>query len=162
MVKIKHIEGYEWLYSVDEWGRVFSHRRNRFIFTSEDSYGYIKVALWKNGKKKTVKVHRLVAKAFIPNPNSLPEINHINGDKSDNRACNLEWVSRRDNVIHAYRTGLVKRNRFNFKLNKEQVKQIRTMYKTNSYTMKELADMFNVSITNIYHILHNKIWKNVA
>ena len=62
-----------------------------------------------NGKNK-VYVHRLVAETFLPNPHNLTDVNHINGDKTDNRVCNLEWISREDNIRHAWDTGLMARS----------------------------------------------------
>ena len=62
------------------------------------------------GNKNRYLVHRLVAETFIPNPHNLTEVNHINGDKTDNRVCNLEWISREDNVRHAWDTGLMTRS----------------------------------------------------
>ena len=64
------------------------------------------------GNKNRYLVHRLVAETFIPNPHNLTEVNHINGDKTDNRVCNLEWISREDNVRHAWDTGLMNQPRY--------------------------------------------------
>lgn len=65
--------------------------------------GYEAVSLYKNNKRTHKTVHRLVAEAFIPNPDNKPEVNHINGDKADNRIENLEWVTRSENKLHRYR-----------------------------------------------------------
>lgn len=110
----KPIPGYEGLYMVSSNGRVksldrFSYRkdgrtnlyRSRFMSLSSDTKGYKRVGLTKNGKTTGYLVHRLVAEAFIPNPDSLPQVNHINEIKDDNRVENLEWVSCADNVNHA-------------------------------------------------------------
>jgi hypothetical protein len=72
---------------------------------------YLYVGLYDKPRKLLAPVHRLVAEAFIPNPDNKPEVNHINGIKTDNRAENLEWVTRKENEAHAFRIGLKKRRR---------------------------------------------------
>ncbi|PQJ08962.1 hypothetical protein CJD36_021370 [Flavipsychrobacter stenotrophus] len=71
-----------------------------------NNYGYSEVRLSKDGKTYTRFIHRLVAEAFLPNPDNLPEVNHISGDKSDNTSANLEWTTHALNVQHSYDTGL--------------------------------------------------------
>ena len=100
------IEGYEGLYEVSSYGRVRSldrydsrnhFRRGRILKLSYDTVGYLIVGLHSNGKAKTYLVHRLVAQAFIPNPDNLPEVNHIDEDKMNNRVDNLEMCNREYN-----------------------------------------------------------------
>lgn len=106
--------GYEGRYEVSNLGRVRSLARlvNRQNWTSfqlpgrilrprSTRKGYLIVALCRESKQKNFTVHRLVAKAFIPNPSDLPEVNHRNGDKTDNRVENLEWVTAAENVKHS-------------------------------------------------------------
>lgn len=73
-----------------------------------DKKGYPAVDLYERGKRNTERVHRLVAKAFIPNPDNKPEVNHKDGDKHNNRVSNLEWVTCKENCEHAWENGLVK------------------------------------------------------
>ena len=92
-------------YDITDAGDVINTRTGCAVSTQVTKRGYIQVRL-QTGKgdsrgRKVFSVHRLVAKAFIPNPNGLPEVNHKNGVKSDNRVNNLEWVSRRENIDHA-------------------------------------------------------------
>ena len=116
----KDIPGYEGMYQVSNLGRVKSLDRiktNKLIgkhFVKEklmklrlSSRGYLSVGLTKNGKQVGYRVHRLVAQAFIPNPENKKEVNHINGVKTDNRVDNLEWCTSSENTIHAMRTGLI-------------------------------------------------------
>lgn len=73
-----------------------------------DGWGYLFFSICKDGQRKNMKVHRLVASSFIPNPNNYPVVNHINGIKADNRVENLEWCTYSENTLHAFRTGLLK------------------------------------------------------
>ena len=96
----RDVEGYDGAYQVSDLGRVRSKKygRWRLLSASKDKDGYLTVLLSNNGKRKTSKVHRLVAQAFIENDDSgKNEINHINEDKTDNRADNLEWCDRKYN-----------------------------------------------------------------
>jgi len=104
----RDIEGYEGLYQVSSEGRVKSlkrkRRKNERILKPSSDRGYLYVDLCAGGKRKRHKVHRLVCKAFHENPENKPEVNHINEKASDNRACNLEWCTRKENCNHGTRT----------------------------------------------------------
>lgn len=71
-----------------------------------NSKGYLITDLYENGTRNTVRVHRLVAEHFVPNPSSKPEVNHIDGNKNNNDVSNLEWVTKKENCRHAWNTGL--------------------------------------------------------
>lgn len=98
----KDIKGYEGKYQVSNLGNV---RGKKVLSPKINKNGYKEVSLY-NGKQKSFYIHRLVAEAFIPNGNKLPQVNHINGDKTNNCVDNLEWISNYDNIQHSIRTGL--------------------------------------------------------
>jgi hypothetical protein len=107
---LRDIYGYEGLYVVDRTGNIFSMVRGRCLLKSwGNGSGYLKVNLYKNGICKKHYIHRLVAKAFIPNPNNLPEVNHKDGNKYNNSVDNLEWCSRQENIEHSFNTHLQQR-----------------------------------------------------
>lgn len=102
------IKNFEDLYSVDKEGNVFGHKRNKIVKQKLNEFGYCTIKLCKENKLYYFMVHRLVAQAFIPNPNNLPQINHKDGDKQNNNVDNLEWCTQSYNMKHAYRLGLEK------------------------------------------------------
>ena len=112
----KDIKGYEGIYQISNFGRVKSliypkeKIMNIYNFRrdEEKGKGYWRVRLIKNSSYKYFFVHRLVAEAFIPNPNNYATVNHINGIKTDNRIDNLEWCSLKENIQKAWETGLYK------------------------------------------------------
>ena len=110
----KDIVGYEGLYQVSNLGRAKSLtkrygcciRPEKIIAKVTNRQGYVVFNLRKDGRKKQVFLHRVVASAFVENPFGYPQVNHINGDKEDNRAENLEWCTAKENIHHAFATGL--------------------------------------------------------
>lgn len=97
----KDIEGYEGLYQVSSWGRVRSvFRYYKILRGLKTTNGYLRVALCKNGKTKFHSVHRVVAQAFIPNPQNKPQVNHIDENKDNNHVENLEWCTAKENTNH--------------------------------------------------------------
>ena len=102
----KPIEGYEGLYEVSNMGRVKSLNyrktgKEKIMKGGDDGHGYLSVNLWKDGKANKGKIHRLVAQAFLENPQNLPEVNHKNEDKTDNRVENLEWCTKQYNIEYS-------------------------------------------------------------
>ena len=146
----KDIQNYEGSYQVSNYGRVKSlsrvdsrgNKRNEKILKGrKNRQGYYDVALCKNGKQKFCRINRLVAQAFIPNPNNYPVINHIDGNKANNYVNNLEWCTYKHNSQEAMELGLLKPNyigimkgKFGKQHNKsKKVKQI------NKYTNEIIA-----------------------
>lgn len=165
----KDIEGYEGLYQVSNLGRVRSlYKRYKDVefLKFDNCYGYKTVGLYKDGKKNIFRVHRLVSLAFIPKEHGKPQVNHINGDKSDNRAVNLEWCTGSENMKHAYKIGLQKinteeANKAKRILNTEQVKRIRKLLSSGLST-REVAKVCGVGKTLVSNIKQNKAYKEVT
>jgi len=127
-----------------------------------DNGGYRRVHLT-NGKKHTlVLLHRAIAIAFIPNPLKLPQVNHIDGDKSNNNISNLEWVSLVDNMRHSWRIGLrkAKMGESNPK-SKLTRKEVIKIFKS-SKSKTELSKIYNVSYTSIHYIKIGRTWASVT
>lgn len=99
---MKDILGLEGKYAVTEDGKVYSYYKKGFMKTRTQRDGYLLVNLCIQGKQKTFQLHRLIALAFLDNPDDLPQVNHKNGDKTDNRVENLEWCSCAYNAQHRY------------------------------------------------------------
>lgn len=115
----KDIEGFEGLYQISSLGNVKTlsygpknvrqlSNKSKILKQSLSSSGYLHVQLYKQGKSKTIMTHILVAKAFVDNPSNKREVNHIDGNKSNNNMNNLEWVTRSENLSHAIKLGLRK------------------------------------------------------
>lgn len=108
----KDIKGYEKIYQISNLGRIKSlKRKNNYGKTIKESirilqinkYGYNIITLWKNHIGITYQIHRLVADAFIPNPENKPQVNHIDGNKLNNNINNLQWCTCQENVIHRFK-----------------------------------------------------------
>ena len=161
----KDIAGYEGLYQVSNFGRVKSFQKpNPQILKAlaNNKGGYLRVSLTKKRISQQKLIHVLVAEAFLPNPDNLPQVDHKFGDKTDNRACALEWVSQSENISRAFRLGLNRPRKgsevINAKLIDDEVRYIRThyKYKDKEFNARALAKKFNVSKTVILNIIHHR------
>ena len=103
----KDVPNYEGLYEISDLGNVKSTYSNQLLKPSADKYGYVRFSATKNKKQKTLRIHRLVAELFIPNPNNLPQVNHLDGNKLNCAKSNLEWSTDSGNKLHAYANGLM-------------------------------------------------------
>lgn len=122
---VKDIKGFE-DYQITDDGRVWSKITNRWLKPSKDGFGYLKVLLVKNKIPITKKIHRLIAEAFLPNPDNKSEIDHINGDNQDNRICNLRWCTHLENINNPIR---IERN------HNSQINNKKKSYKVGQYTL---------------------------
>jgi len=171
----KDIKYYEGIYQVSNFGNVKSldrvyfngqHncvRKGKLMSNLTVSVGYNAVNLYLNKKATSILIHRLVAIAFIPNPEKKPQVNHINGVKTDNRVENLEWCTSSENLTHAVNNNL---NTPTFgeingmsKLTEKDVLEIREI--GYSISRKEIAKKYNVSMPTISDIRNRKAWKHI-
>lgn len=175
-VTFKDIEGFEGLYQIGSNGQVKSlektwvcgnkkskrYKPESLMKISLDTSGYPSVCLAKNKINKTHNVHRLVAKAFIENIDNKKCVNHINGNKEDNNVLNLEWVTYKENQIHAFdnklNSGKKGESHNSAKLTEKDVLKIRSLI---GLTKTQIAKDFNVTIQNISRILGRKTWAHI-
>ena len=165
------IRGYEGLYQISNYGRLKSFPRKgtgkeiKILRPKLKKNGYLEISLRKKGVRKSYSIHRLVAEAFIPNPENKPHVNHKDGNKFDNYFENLEWVTQLENMEHAKNTGLIKSGveNPNAKLTEEQVHQIRENYIPfdKELGIHALARKFNMSVLNMFKIINGKTYKNI-
>lgn len=159
----RDIVGYEKFYKVSSVGRVKSMRTNKIRILQLHKHGHYDVGFTLNYSRKLYKAHRLVAIAFIPNPENKPDINHKNGIRTDNRICNLEWVTVAENNKHARETGLFKSTigmtRSRGKLKRAEVIKIRKM--RGKYTIDFIARKFGIHKATVLRTCSGKSWANV-
>ena len=172
----KEIEGYDGIYSVSSIGNVRSIDRMTYHPTSKqilvrgrdkaikDSNGYRAVFLTYNTIGRNKLVHRLVAQAFIPNPENKPQVNHINGVKHDNRVENLEWATSKENIQHVFENNLKKRGEdfVMSKLTNQKVTAIKRLLRIKpKVSKKNLAKKVGVVVSVIYQITYGKSWNHI-
>ncbi len=149
-------------YTIDKNGNIFL-ANGRIKLPSKDKKGYMHITLSNNGIRKTFLVHRLVAEHFIHNPNNLSQVNHIDGNKSNNNVNNLEWVTSSDNITHSFNNGLSNYNGENngrSKLTSLEVIEIKKLIK-NKIKLKNIAKQFNVHPNTISEIKREIKWKHI-
>ena len=148
-------------YSVTEDGKVFSFLSKRFLKSSEaiskNNVITLRVNLFNEDGPKTIETYKLVANAFIPNPDNLPVINHKDGNKLNNDVSNLEWCTHSHNTQHAYDNGLLISKKGskakNATLTDEQVKEIRERYIPYVVSIRDLVKMYNSSYSIIQGVV---------
>jgi len=160
----KEIPGYEGIYSVSNQGRVRRDSPGRStyvgrILSSKHASGYPQVRLCDNSIATMHKVHTLVAEAFLGLRPPSGEVNHLSGDKSDNRPENLEWTTRQGNVDHAKLVlGTGPGNR---KLKEKDIPRIRNLYATGQYSQTDLGNLYGVGYTAIAGVVYGQTWQHI-
>lgn len=134
----------------------------KIIKPSERWAGRMGVSLCRDGKVFTRRIYRLVAEAFLPNANKLPQVNHKTGVHYDDRLGNLEWATRESDLAHAMRFGLTAHGlrSGHSKLTPDIVREIRVRY-ANGETQESIATVFGVTQANIGYIVRRKTWVRV-
>ena len=120
---MKDIKGYEGLYAVTSCGKVWSYKYKKFLKPGANGDGYLHVNLCKNGKAKKYYIHRLVAEAYMPNPDNLPQINHKDENKENNCLQNLEWCDAKYNSNYGTRNEKLKKPILQFTLDGDLVRE---------------------------------------
>lgn len=164
----KDVIGWEGCYQVSNFGRArslkFAPKVRILIQGTDKKNGYLALRFCKNHNYKTKKVHRLVAKAFIENPNNYPQVNHKDGNKTNNTVPNLEWCTPAMNVRHAFDNNLRKvgygESAPRSKLKLKDVIMIKTL-SAQINNKAELGRKLGVTKYAIYSILKGETWKNV-
>ena len=143
----KNIPNWEW-YLINEQGEILNTRTNKLIKGDVNNIGYHRITLYNNGYKQRFFVHRLVATLFLPNPDNLPKVNHIDGNKDNNDVNNLEWCTRTYNEHAARRTGI------------KEYKPFEVIFENGAYKIYEFAPQLalelNVTKRTIFNYLQGK------
>lgn len=163
----KPVVGYEGYYSVSDQGRVKRQPKGRLLSPCLDPRGYLRVYLWVHGVSREGRIHRLVAAAFFgPRPEGM-EVNHKNCTKIDNRLNNLEYITHRANMKHAWAHDLIPpirqrsgQDHPSARLTESDVREIRERYSAGNTTHGELAIHFGVCRSMIGNIIRRNAWKS--
>lgn len=171
----KYVPNTNQRYLISNQGRLLTTKhknsnRHAIMKPAKNPKGYLATRILKEGKLKSVTLHRLVASAWIENPQNKTQVNHINFLRSDNRVENLEWCTPAENTQYSYDAGRIKKPICtNFvkgskigtsKLNEQQVKEIRAKFKPYQYTRKMLAAEYGVADSTIKDVILRR-WKHV-
>lgn len=176
MEEWKTVPNTEGRYEVSTFGRLRTNgwkgtNQIRVMKPAKDANGYLRTMIKINGRLKTVKIHRLVAEVFIPNPENKPQVNHIDFNRSNNAVSNLEWCTFKENIQHSIDAKRFKWNGVmppkklgsqvgNSKLTEDQVREIRKKFKPRVYTREMLAQEYGVSSHTIKDCILRR-WKHV-
>lgn len=160
----KDIPDYDGKYQASTLGRIKSSMTHngtseRILRQTPTRKGYVSCGLYKNKKRASFLIHRLVALTYVPNPENLPEVNHKKGDKKDNRPCAIEWNTHDDNVSHAVENSLIQKGEkcHSAKLTDKDVLKIRA----SNFNAEYLSEIYNVSKNTIWQVKRRSTWTHI-
>jgi hypothetical protein len=147
---MKDIPGYEGYYAATEDGKIWSYRKNNFLSICINSSGYAQVTLWDGKQGHSERVNRLVALAYLPNPENKPTVDHINRNRSDNSVKNLRWATWEEQAKNKTRPSEIKpiQNNFDF----EEIQKLKEKYPVPAHNAKPIEMRDNIDHTIIYQI----------
>ena len=153
-------------YDISNYGNILINRKTKLIRKwSFDKDGYLITSLSINNHEYKCSAHRLVAKAFIPNPENKPEVNHIDGNKTNNDVSNLEWATRQENIDHAIRTGLVnpvgETNNSSIYTEK-QIREACELMENPKNNPRYVSMITGIGRVTLYHIRKGNEWTHVS
>lgn len=155
-------------YSVSNTGKIKNNDSDKILKQRLNKSGYMQVSVKPNGrqgKSKTFRIHRVLAVAWIPNPNDLPQVNHKDGIKTNNTISNLEWVTHQQNIRHAFDNNLVPIKRgvdtSSAVLTDELVRCIREEYSNGGVTLRQLGVKYGVAHNTLSCVVTRNSWKHV-
>lgn len=168
----RDVPGYEGWYQVSNLGQIRRIAPGKSTFVGRilnpktDDHGYIRITLHKKGRGKTIRIHRIIMETFHGECPSGMEVNHKNGDKTDNRLSNLEYVTLQENMHHSWnvlgRPNMAKGEGHGMsKLTDNDVREIRRLFETGQYTKVAIGKMFNVTHKAIERVVTRRNWKHV-
>lgn len=148
-------------YGINENGFIKNFKTDKILKPMNHSAGYLAICLYENKKPKRFLIHRLVANAFLPNPENKKEVNHINGNKKDNRLENLEWCTSSENRLHSYKHGLqpINKGMLGRKLSEETILKMKSVKRVVKDYAREAA--YNVTRKKVKNKLTGEIFKSM-
>lgn len=166
--KTVKIKGEKTKYQVSNLGQVRNTKRNnKILATTNDRYGYTQICLSHKNKKYVKTMHRLVAETFIDNPKNLPEVNHKDGKKYNNSIYNLEWVTTKENIIHAYKSGLhdnvaIGEKHGQNKYKEKMIHKVCKYLEENKLSLNEISEKTGIKKSTIHDIIAKKYWRHIS
>src|SRR5699024_1594131 len=164
----KDVKGYEGCYKVSNMGRIksFKHEKDGRLLSPKFNGNYNQIRLCKDGVCNIFSIHRLVAIHFVENPLNKDQVNHIDGNKTNNFYKNLEWATHSENGLHAYETNLRVSQKGEVhgrsRLTEKEVLSIYFLAHTGKFEQKKIAEMFNIHLATVSDIKLKKRWKHVT